>query len=163
MEARLLGTWLPTLINLGSVTVSDWFLLALSLYTAVASSAQELSSTSFPPPSLLVPQKLYTSGTSPLHPLILMIMPPIRIEARSVARSGRSNLLGDNAGRETRGHLESLANESNALNELSFPMNACRTTQLVSFILFQCQRWLTTLKSCELSDGWLSKQSNLII
>ena len=31
MEARLLGTWLPTLINLGSVTVSDWFLLALSL------------------------------------------------------------------------------------------------------------------------------------
>ena len=107
MEARLLGTWLPTLINLGSVTVSDWFLLALSLYTAVASSAQELSSTSFPPPSLLVPQKLYTSGTSPLHPLILMIMPPIRIEARSVARSGRSNLLGDNAGRKTRGHFES--------------------------------------------------------
>ena len=105
--------WLPTLINLGSVTVSDWFLLALSLslHTAVASSAQELSSTS----PLLVPQKLYTSGTSPLHPLILMIMPPIRIEARSVGRQGRSNLLGDNAGREERrGHLESLVNESDA-------------------------------------------------
>ena len=100
--------------------MSDWFLLALSLYTVVASSAQELSSTS----PLLVPQKLYTSGTSPLHPLILMIMPPIRIEARSVGRQRRSNLLGDNAGRgERRGHLESLVNESDALNELSFPRN----------------------------------------
>ena len=80
----------PTLINLGSVTVSDWFLLALSR------SVLLLLPTSFLP--LLLPQKLYTSGTSPLHPLILMIMPPIRIEARSVGRSGRSNLLGDNAG-----------------------------------------------------------------
>ena len=107
MEARLLGTWLPTLINLGSVTVSDWFLLALSFPPFIPRLIRLPKS--FPPPSLplLVPQKLYTSGTSPLHPLILMIMPPIRIEARSVARSGRSNLLGDNAGRKTRGHFES--------------------------------------------------------
>ena len=153
----------PTLINLGSVTVSDWFLLAsLPPLPRLPRLPKSFLPLPPPPPSLLVPQKLYTSGTSPLHPLILMIMPPIRIEARSVARSGRSNLLGDNAGRKTRGHLESLVNERNALNELSFPMNTCRTTQLASYILFQCQRWLTTLKSCELSDGWPSKQSNLI-
>ena len=147
----------PTLINLGSVTVSDWFLLALSLYTAVASSAQELS------PS-------FSSCASKVIHLGDLSAPSIDPNDNAtdknrgqVGRSGRSNLLGDNAGRKTRGHLESLVNESDALNELSFPMNTCRTTELASFILFQCQRWLTTLKSCELSDGWLSKQSNLII
>ena len=82
----------PTLINLGSVTVSDWFLLAslptLPRLLRLPKSFLPLP----PPPPLLVPQKLYTPGTSllcsppPLHPLILMIIPPIRIEAGSVGR-----------------------------------------------------------------------------
>ena len=89
----------PTLINLGSVTVSDWFLLALSR------SVLLLLPTSFLP--LLLPQKLYTSlGDLSSPPLILMIIPPIRIE---VGRSRRSNLLWDNGG-----HFSTVSNAKKA-------------------------------------------------
>ena len=91
----------PTLINLGSVTVSDWFLLALSRSVLLLL----LLPTSFLP--LLLPQELYTSlGDLSSPPLILMIIPPIRIE---VGRSRRSNLLWDNGG-----HFSTVSNAKKA-------------------------------------------------
>ena len=53
---------------------------------------------------------------SPLLHLILMIIPPIRIE---VGRSRRSNLLWDNGG-----HFDTV---SNAKNASYFPINRCKT------------------------------------
>ena len=70
------------MINLGSVTVSDWFLLTLAGEGG-----------SFLSPLLLLPQKLYTFLGD-----LSSIDPNDNTADKNRGRSGRSNLLWDNAG-----------------------------------------------------------------